>query len=64
MESVLTALAVYLGARIGMNLVVDVRGWEAFKNPGGWRLPLGEVVTFGSALLTFFLVGVTYEWMN
>jgi hypothetical protein len=37
---------------------MEVRGPEAFENPGGWRFPIGEVITLGAALAGLCFVGL------
>ena len=45
-----------LAATLGAQRVTKARGIDAWRNPGGWRFPLGEVVTFASALAGILLV--------
>lgn len=53
-------IAVALSSRLGMRLAIDIRGPQAFKDPGGWRIPFGEVMVIGFALLPVFLIGWSY----
>lgn len=52
--NVLIVVYVTLWAKLGYMGVWDTYGPEAFKNPGGWRLPRGEVISFGYALAGLF----------
>jgi TRAP-type mannitol/chloroaromatic compound transport system permease small subunit len=64
MESVLVAIAVYLAAYVGMKVAVDWKGMEAFKNPGGWKFPVGEVLPLAFALFTFLGIGQLWVLVN
>lgn len=48
--NLLILLYVILWAKLGFNGMWDAYGAEAFRNPGGWKLPRGEVISFGYAL--------------
>lgn len=59
LSAVLVAVAIILAARLGQQAALDVRA-DAFKNPGGWRLPLGEVTVFLSVFSVIFGIGALY----
>lgn len=45
-----------LCAAYASNKIWEARGPDGFRNPGGWRFPVGEVATFGGALAGVVLV--------
>jgi hypothetical protein len=54
----------WLVATWAFEQILARRGPSAFDNPGGWRLPLGEVVLLGSALTALALVALIDRMVN
>lgn len=47
--------------------VLATRGPEGFKDPGGWKLPLGEVAIFGGAafgILFVLVIAATFTTLG
>lgn len=60
MDSLFTVIIIYLFASYGVEKAVELKGKDAFVNPGGWKFSVGETFPMVGAFTgLLFVIALT-----